>query len=61
MTDPSPYADHRLVRRRDTADPAVAALVDIVRELRDTGAFLPPEVSHEPGERPHGIDGMGPD
>ncbi|MEV7341990.1 LysR substrate-binding domain-containing protein [Streptomyces sp. NPDC093544] len=50
FTDPSPYADHRIVWRRDTANPAVAALIDIVRELRDTGAFLPPEVPHEPGD-----------
>ncbi|MFC9842574.1 LysR family transcriptional regulator [Streptomyces sp. NPDC060223] len=41
FNDPGPYADHRIVWRRDTASPAVAALVDIVRELRDTGG-LPP-------------------
>jgi hypothetical protein len=37
----------------------VTALIDIVRELRDTGAFLP----HEPDEPYHSgaIDGTRPD
>ncbi|QIY76139.1 hypothetical protein HEP84_51725 [Streptomyces sp. RLB1-33] len=43
FTDPSPYADHRIVWRRDNTNPAVTAPIDIVRELRDTAAFLPPD------------------
>ncbi|MEU9603420.1 LysR family transcriptional regulator [Streptomyces sp. NPDC048057] len=46
FTDPSPYAGHSIVWRRDTTRPAVAALVDVVRELRDAGAFLPPALPH---------------
>ncbi|MEV7010829.1 LysR substrate-binding domain-containing protein [Streptosporangium sp. NPDC051022] len=41
FTEPSPLADQRIVWRRDTTDPAVLAFVQIVRELRDAGAFLP--------------------
>ncbi|MFF4138449.1 LysR family substrate-binding domain-containing protein [Streptomyces mirabilis] len=52
FTDPSSYAGHRIVRRRDNTDPAVTALVDVVRELRDTAAFLPPEVPHA-SDMPH--------
>ncbi|MGW1755371.1 hypothetical protein [Streptomyces mirabilis] len=52
FTDPSPYADHRMVWRRDNTNPAVTALIDIVRELRDTAAFLSPEVPHAP-DMPH--------
>ncbi|MBB5629720.1 LysR family transcriptional regulator [Sphaerisporangium krabiense] len=48
FSEPSPYADHSVVWRRDAAGPAVAALVDVVRELRDAGAFMPPELG-----RPH--------
>jgi predicted secreted hydrolase len=44
FTDPSPHADCSLVWWRDTTNPAVSTFVDIVRELRDTGAFLPPEL-----------------
>jgi DNA-binding transcriptional LysR family regulator len=63
FTDPSPYAGHSIVWHRDTTDPAVTALIDIVRELRDTGAFLPPEVPHEPDEPHRGTatDGTRPD
>lgn len=39
--DPSPHADHVLVWRRDTGNAAVVAFVDVVRRLRDAGAFLP--------------------
>ncbi|MFD8924463.1 LysR family transcriptional regulator [Streptomyces mirabilis] len=63
FTDPSPYADHRIVWRRDNTNPAVTALVDIVRELRDTAAFLPPEVPHA-SDMPHRgstTGGVGPD
>ena len=42
FTEPSPYADHNIVWRRDTTNPAVTDLVDVIRELRDTGAFIPP-------------------
>ncbi|MDF5756378.1 LysR substrate-binding domain-containing protein [Spongiactinospora sp. TRM90649] len=41
FTEPSPHADHRILWRRDTADPAVLAFVEIVRQLRDAGAFRP--------------------
>jgi hypothetical protein len=44
FTDPSPYADHSIIWRRDTTNPAVTALVDVIRELRDAGAFIPPEL-----------------
>jgi DNA-binding transcriptional LysR family regulator len=44
FTDPSPHADCSLVWRNDTTNSAVVTFVDIVRELRDTGAFLPPEI-----------------
>ncbi|MFG2369439.1 hypothetical protein ACGFY3_49105 [Streptomyces mirabilis] len=47
-----PDADHRIVWRRDNTNPAVTALIDIVRELRATAAFLPPEVPHAP-DMPH--------
>jgi hypothetical protein len=36
--DPSPYADHVLVWRRDTGN---ATVVGVVRRLRVAGAFLP--------------------
>jgi hypothetical protein len=36
--------DFSLVRHRDSANSSVAGLVDVVRELRDGGAFLPPEL-----------------
>nr|WP_268814658.1 LysR family substrate-binding domain-containing protein [Streptomyces olivochromogenes] len=52
FTDPSPYADHRIVWRRDNANPAVTAFIGIIRELRDTSACLPPEVPQAP-ETPH--------
>jgi DNA-binding transcriptional LysR family regulator len=42
FTEPSPYADHSIVWRSDTTNPAVTDLVDVIRELRDTGAFIPP-------------------
>ncbi|MDF5758170.1 LysR substrate-binding domain-containing protein [Spongiactinospora sp. TRM90649] len=41
FTEPVPFADQRLVWRRDTTDPVVLAFVQIVRELRAAGAFLP--------------------
>ncbi|WP_158578806.1 LysR family transcriptional regulator [Spongiactinospora rosea] len=41
FTDPSPLADQRIAWRRDTTAPAVLAFVEIVRELRDAGAFVP--------------------
>jgi hypothetical protein len=44
FTDPGPHIDCSLVWRRDTADAAVLDLVGVVRELRDTGAFVPPEL-----------------
>jgi DNA-binding transcriptional LysR family regulator len=44
FTDPSPHADFSLVWHRDSANSSVAGLVDVVRELRDGGAFLPPEL-----------------
>lgn len=44
FSDPSPYVDHRLIWMRGTESRAVTTFVDIVRELRDTGAFLPAEV-----------------
>jgi hypothetical protein len=47
FTHPSPYADHH-IWRRNTTDPAVTALIDIVRDLRDTGTFLPPHLPHPP-------------
>jgi DNA-binding transcriptional LysR family regulator len=43
FADPSPHVDVSLVWRRDSTDPSVPLLVDVVRELRDTGAFLPPD------------------
>jgi DNA-binding transcriptional LysR family regulator len=43
FTEPSPHVDVSLIWRRDTTNPSVPLLVDVVRELRDTGAFLPPE------------------
>ncbi|MFJ5274512.1 LysR family transcriptional regulator [Streptomyces sp. NPDC088358] len=62
FTDPSPYADHSIVWRRDTTNAAVTALVDIVRELRDTGAFLPPEAPPGPdGRRSTAGNGERPD
>jgi hypothetical protein len=42
--DPSPHADFSLVWHRDSANSSVAGLVDVVRELRDGGTFLPPEL-----------------
>ncbi len=44
FTDPSPEIDCRLVWRRDDSGAAVARLVEVVRELRDGGALLPPEL-----------------
>lgn len=44
FTDPGPQIECSLVWRRDTADAAVLELVEVVRELRDTGAFVPPEL-----------------
>ncbi|MDX6356526.1 MAG: hypothetical protein QOF98_3429, partial [Streptomyces sp.] len=52
FTEPSPYADHCVFWRRDTTSPAVAAFVDIIRELRDAGAFLPPELPSEIPQEP---------
>lgn len=55
FTDPSPYADHSIVWRRDATGPIVTALVEIVRDLRDTGAFLPPEAPYAHAEPDPGI------
>lgn len=53
LTDPSPSADHSIVWRRDDLNPAVTTLIDVIRELRDTGAFIPPELPPEPGRPNH--------
>ncbi|MGP4028304.1 LysR family transcriptional regulator [Actinomadura sp. 3N407] len=44
FSDPGPYIDCSLVWRRDDTSVAVAELVGVVRELRDEGAFLPPDL-----------------
>jgi len=43
FTEPAPYVDHMLVWRADDNRPAVKSFVTVVRDLRDTGAFLPPQ------------------
>jgi DNA-binding transcriptional LysR family regulator len=43
FVDPGPSVDHVLVRRRGADDVAAGTFVDVVRRLRDTGAFLPTE------------------
>ncbi|MFI7536641.1 LysR family transcriptional regulator [Streptosporangium sp. NPDC049376] len=55
FTEPSPLADQRIVWRRGTTDPAVLAFVQIVRELREAGAFVPgyPDLRSGP---PDGLD-----
>lgn len=45
FTEPSPSVDHRLLWRRDTDSLATTTFVDVVRELRDEGAFLPADLS----------------
>lgn len=45
FTDPSPDAGYSLVWPRDTTNSAVTDLVDVVRELRDGGAFVPPDLA----------------
>jgi DNA-binding transcriptional LysR family regulator len=45
FTEPSPWIDHTLVWRAGDRRPAVAAFVEIVQELRDGGAFLPPDAA----------------
>ncbi len=47
LTDPSPWIEHSLVWRAADKRPAVKELVEIVRELRDSGAFLAPDAAHE--------------
>ncbi|MFG2091081.1 LysR family transcriptional regulator [Spirillospora sp. NPDC048824] len=42
--DPVPHIDCSLMWRRDDTSAAVAELVRVVRELRDEGAFLPPDL-----------------
>ncbi|MEU8802224.1 LysR substrate-binding domain-containing protein [Spirillospora sp. NPDC048819] len=44
LSEPSPYIDCRLMWRAGDAGGAVAELVGVVRELRDSGAFLPPDL-----------------
>ena len=44
FTGPSPYVDYSLVWRRDNSSAALVDLIDVVRELRDSGAFVPPEL-----------------
>jgi DNA-binding transcriptional LysR family regulator len=39
FSDPSPVIDCHLLWRRDSTDSAVVQLVEVVRELRDAGAF----------------------
>lgn len=41
FVEPSPSVDHRLVWRRDTDSLATTTFVDVVRQLRDSGRFLP--------------------
>ncbi len=43
FTEPAPYVDHMLVWRADDTRPAVKSFVTVARDLRDTGAFLPPQ------------------
>jgi DNA-binding transcriptional LysR family regulator len=44
FADPSPEAASSLVWRQDTTSPTVGTFVDIVRELRNAGALLPPDL-----------------
>lgn len=44
FVDPSPSVDHRLIWRRDTESLAITTFVDVVRQLRDAGRFLPAEL-----------------
>lgn len=43
FTEPTPYADHMLVWRAADNRPTVESFVTVTRELRDAGAFLPPQ------------------
>ena len=55
FTEPAPYVDHMLVWRAGDNRPAVKSFVAVVRELRNAGVFLPPDLStarsglHPPG------------
>jgi len=44
FTDPIPWVDHTLVWRADDQSPALKSFIDAVRDIRDDGAFLPPEI-----------------
>jgi DNA-binding transcriptional LysR family regulator len=44
FTDPSPEASYSLVWLRGTTSSATLGLVEVVRALRDDGAFLPPDL-----------------
>ena len=43
FADPIPWVDHTLVWRANDQSPALTSFVDVVRDARDQGAFLPPE------------------